>query len=105
MISSLAALKTAGGLSFAVLKPLVAKLSDVFGRGELYPVWVLFYVLAHILCAKSPNFETYATGYILHVMAQTGTNTLNDILAADISTARQRGLAVQLQFLPYIFMP
>ena len=103
-ISNHAALTTAGGLCFAVLKPLVAKLSD-FGRGELYPVWLLFYIISFVLCAKSPNYATYAAGYMLHMLAQTGVNTLNDILASDVSTARQRGLAVQLQFLPYIFMP
>ncbi|KAI1380511.1 MFS general substrate transporter [Hypoxylon crocopeplum] len=104
-IAALAAVKTAGGLCFAVLKPLVAKLSDVFGRGETYPVWLLFYVVAAILSAKSPNYESYAAGYMLHMFAQTGVNTMNDILAADVSTARQRGFAVQLQFLPYVFMP
>ncbi|KAI8961205.1 MFS general substrate transporter [Daldinia sp. FL1419] len=104
-ISTLATVGTAGSLCFAVLKPLVAKLSDVFGRGETYPVWLLFYIVAAILCAKSPNYESYAAGYMIHVFAQTGVNTLNDILAADVSTARQRGFAVQLQFLPHIFMP
>ncbi|CAK7234994.1 hypothetical protein SBRCBS47491_009139 [Sporothrix bragantina] len=103
-ISNHAALTTAGGLCFAVLKPLVAKLSD-FGRGELYPVWLAFYIVSFVLCAKSSNYAMYAAGYMLHMFAQTGVNTLNDILAADVSTARQRGLAVQLQFLPYVFMP
>ncbi|CAK7235035.1 hypothetical protein SCUCBS95973_009134 [Sporothrix curviconia] len=103
-ISNHAALTTAGGLCFAVLKPLVAKLSD-FGRGELYPIWLAFYIVSFILCAKSSNYATYAAGYMLHMFAQTGVNTLNDILAADVSTARQRGLAVQLQFVPYVFMP
>ncbi|XXG95526.1 hypothetical protein Hte_001790 [Hypoxylon texense] len=104
-IAALAAVKTAGGLCFSVLKPLVAKLSDVFGRGETYPVWLVFYIVAAALSAKSPNYESYAAGYMLHMFAQTGVNTMNDILAADVSTARQRGFAVQLQFLPYVFMP
>ncbi|KAI0113097.1 MFS general substrate transporter [Daldinia grandis] len=104
-IAALAAVKTAGGLCFAVLKPLVAKLSDVFGRGEMYPVWLLFYIVAAVLCALSPDYESYAAGYMIHMFAQTGVNTMNDVLAADVSTARQRGFAVQLQFLPYVFMP
>ncbi|KAJ9150348.1 Siderochrome-iron transporter [Pleurostoma richardsiae] len=104
-ISNLAALTTAGTLSFAVLKPLIAKLSDVFGRGELYPIVLVLYLVSYILCAKSPNYESYATGYMFHMIAQTGINTLNDILAADISSARQRGLAIQVQFLPNVFMP
>ncbi|KAI1102895.1 MFS general substrate transporter [Jackrogersella minutella] len=104
-LAASAAVNTAGGLCFAVLKPLVAKLSDVFGRGETYPVWVLFYVVAAIVCAKAANYESYATGYMIHIIAQTGVNTLNNILAADVSTARQRGFTISLQFLPYIFMP
>lgn len=66
---------------------------------------MLFYILAAVLSAKSPNYESYAAGYMLHMFAQTGVNTMNDILAADVTTARQRGFAVQLQFLPYVFMP
>ncbi|KAJ9143813.1 Siderochrome-iron transporter [Pleurostoma richardsiae] len=104
-ISASQSLTTAGGLCFATLKPLVAKLSDVFGRGELYPVWVLFFIIAHVLCAASPNYNAWAAGYMLHVLGQTGVNTINDILVADFSSARQRGFAVQIQFLPFMFMP
>jgi MFS family permease len=104
-VSQLAAVTTAGGIFFSVLKPLIAKLSDVVGRGELYPVCLLLYILGNALGAASPTYQAYAAAYILHIFAQTGVNTLNDILASDISTARQRGFAVQLQFLPYLFMP
>lgn len=79
-----------------------------FGRGGTYPVWLLFYVLAAILSAKAPNYESYAVGYMLHMFAQTGVNTMNDVLAADMSTARQRDFAVQLllhvvYYIPWLF--
>lgn len=90
---------------FAVIKPLIAKLSDVFGRGEMYPFFLTLFVVALILCAKSPTYSGYAAGYIMHSIAQSGVNTMNDILVTDVSSARQRGLAVQIQFFPYLFMP
>ncbi|CAK7223999.1 hypothetical protein SBRCBS47491_005398 [Sporothrix bragantina] len=104
-ISASAALTTAGALLFAVIKPLIAKLSDVFGRGEMYPVFLTLYVVALVLCAKSPTYAGYSAGYILHTIAQSGVNTMNDILTSDVSSARTRGLAVQIQFVPYLFMP
>ncbi|CAK7205002.1 hypothetical protein SEUCBS139899_007766 [Sporothrix eucalyptigena] len=104
-ISDSAALTTAASLLFAVIKPLIAKLSDVYGRGEMYPFFILFYVISLVVCAKSPTYAGYSAGYILHTIAQTGINTMNDILTSDVSSARTRGLAVQIQFLPYLFMP
>ncbi|KAH8647837.1 siderochrome-iron transporter [Xylariales sp. PMI_506] len=104
-VTQLAAVTTAGGILFSVLKPFIAKLSDVVGREELYPVWMVLYIVANALAAASPNYQAYAAAYMLHIFGQTGVNTLNDILASDISTSRQRGFAIQFQFLPYLFMP
>lgn len=104
-ISDSAAIATAGTLLFSVIKPLIAKLSDVFGRGEMYPFIMIMFVVSLILCAKSPTYNGYAAGYIIHSVAQSGINTMNDILTSDVSSARQRGLAVQIQFFPYLFMP
>ena len=104
-ISNSAALTTASTLVFAVIKPLIAKLSDVFGRGEMYPIFLVLFAVSLALAAASPTYSAYAAGYIMHTIAQSGINTMNDILTSDVSSARTRGLAVQIQFVPYLFMP
>jgi MFS family permease len=40
-----------------------------------------------------------------HVVAQSGTNIMNDILISDISSARWRGFAIAISFFPFLFTP
>ncbi len=104
-VSSLATLETAGGIVFAVIKPLCAKIADVIGRGETYALVILLYILSYILCASSSTYGTYAAGYMFHIIGQSCLNTMNDILIADITTARWRGLAIGVSFAPFLVMP
>lgn len=98
-------METAGGIVFAVIKPLCAKIADVIGRGETYVLVILLYVISYILCAASPKYSTYAAGYMIHTIGQSCLNTMNDILIADITTARWRGFAIAVSFAPFIVMP
>ena len=59
-----AALGTAGVIIFAVVKPPIAKLSNIIGRGETYCFTVSCYVLSYILFASSKNFGTYTGAYV-----------------------------------------
>lgn len=104
-VSSLATLETAGGIVFSVIKPLCAKIADVIGRGETYFLVILLYILSYILCAASSTYGTYAAGYMFHILGQSCLNTMNDILIADITTARWRGFAVAVSFAPFLVMP
>lgn len=90
---------------FAIVKPPIAKLADVMGRGETYIFTLCCYVISYILCAAAKDYNTYAAGYIIHNLAQSGTNILNDILISDISSARWRGFAIGISFFPFLFSP
>jgi len=104
-ISMLASLSTAGTIIFAVIKPPIAKLSDIIGRGETYIFTISCYVLSYICCSTATSINGYAAGYILHNIAQSGTNIMNDIMISDISSARWRGLAIGISFFPFLFTP
>ncbi|KAJ5591712.1 siderochrome-iron transporter [Penicillium hispanicum] len=104
-LSKLAALSTAGAVLFAVIKPPIAKLSNVMGRGQTYMMTISLYVLSYILMASAKTFNTYAAGYILYVTGQSGTNIMNDIVISDISSARWRGFAIGVSFTPFLVTP
>ncbi|KAF9873697.1 siderochrome-iron transporter [Colletotrichum karsti] len=104
-LSKLATLGTASGIVFAVIKPPVAKLSNVMGRGETYIMTISFYVLGYILMATSKDFNSYAAGAVFYTVGQSGTNIMNDIVIADITTARWRGFAISFSFFPFLITP
>jgi MFS family permease len=104
-LSRIAALGTASGIVFAVIKPPIAKISNVIGRGQTYVVAISLYILSYILMASSTNFNTYAAGTIFYSVGQSGTNIMNDIVISDITTARWRGFAISLSFFPFLITP
>ncbi|KAG0645909.1 MFS siderochrome iron transporter C [Hyphodiscus hymeniophilus] len=104
-VSLLATLSTAGVIVFAVIKPPIAKLSNVIGRGETYVLTISCYILSYILCASAKTIHAYAAGYIIYCVGQSGTNIMNDIIISDITSARWRGLAIGASFFPFLIMP
>ncbi|KAK5788680.1 hypothetical protein VI817_009638 [Penicillium citrinum] len=101
----IAALNTAGSVLFAVVKPPIAKISNVIGRGQTYMMTMCLYILSYILMASAKSLNTYAAGYIFYVMGQSGTNIMNDIVISDISNARWRGFAIGVSFTPFLVTP
>ena len=104
-ISLLVSLSTAGMIVSAVLKPPVAKMSDILGRAETYCGAVLVYILSYILCAPPNGYGQYAESYIVYCIGQTSMQVLNQIIVADITTARWRGTANALVNLPFLIIP
>ncbi|PPJ60790.1 hypothetical protein CBER1_02368 [Cercospora berteroae] len=104
-VSLLGALSTAGTIVSAVLKPPVAKVSDIIGRAETYCFAVALYILSYILCASSNEYNQYAASYIIYCIGQTSMQILNQLIVADITTSRWRGLANGLVNLPFMIIP
>ena len=59
-----AALSTAGVIIFAVVKPPIAKLSNIIGRGETYCCTISCYIISYILFASSKSFGAYCGAYV-----------------------------------------
>lgn len=101
----LASLNTAGSIISAVFKPPIAKFSDVIGRAETYLFIICCYIVSYILCASSKNFNTYAGGYVLYSVGQSGVTILNAVLIADMSSMRWRAFSYNILYLPFLIIP
>jgi len=104
-LSTLASLGTANTIIFAIVKPPVAKISNIIGRGQTYLVTVSFYIISYIVMASAKDINSYAAGMVLYGIGQSGTNTMNDIVISDITTARWRGFGIGVSFFPFLITP
>lgn len=101
-LSVVASLATANTVIFAAVKPPLAKISNVIGRGQTYLLTISLYVLSYIVMASATSIGAYAAGTVLYNVGQSGTNILNDILISDITTARWRAFAIGVSFTPFL---
>lgn len=104
-LSLLGTLSAANTVIFAAVKPPLAKLSNVIGRGQAYMLTISLYVLSYILMASATSIGAYAAGSVLYTMGQSGTNLMNDILISDITTARWRAFGIAVSFTPFLVTP
>ncbi|KAH9905251.1 MFS general substrate transporter [Xylariomycetidae sp. FL2044] len=104
-LAKLATLSTASTIVFAVAKPPIAKVSNVIGRGQTYGLTVALYVLSYVVMASARSFDAYAAGTVLYSLGQSGTNLMNDVVIADITTARWRAFGLGLSFWPFLVTP
>ncbi|GAA5833685.1 hypothetical protein JCM11251_003205 [Rhodosporidiobolus azoricus] len=94
--SLLAAIGTANAIIIAVTKPFSAKVSDVFGRAEAYSLCVFFYCLGYIIIAACKNIHQYAAGSVIYSVGYAGLQILIQIVIADCTNLRWRGLVSSL---------
>jgi MFS family permease len=104
-LSLVSTLGTASAIIFAVVKPPIAKLSNVIGRGETYIFTISCYIISYILMTSAKSINVYAAGIVFYSVGQSGTNIMNDIIISDISNARWRGLAIGSSFFPFLIIP
>ncbi|EXJ96328.1 hypothetical protein A1O1_01454 [Capronia coronata CBS 617.96] len=100
-----AALTTASNLTFSLLKPVWSKMSDVWGRGTMYPVALVLALVGMIVAASAKSFEAFAAGTVLRVVGITAFNSLNTIVISDLTSTRLRGFGVNIQFFPTLVLP
>lgn len=89
-------------LCFAIAKPPIAKLSDVFGRAEAYAFSLILYVCGYLFVAKAPSLNQLIGGIGLQSTGTTGLQVLQSIIIADSTTAKWRGLIIGIVNLPYL---
>lgn len=63
-LASSPALAVACNLTFSLMKPFWAKASDIFGRGEMYPVATIFITLGLAVAASAKSFQAFAIGTV-----------------------------------------
>ncbi|KAK4168223.1 major facilitator superfamily domain-containing protein [Cladorrhinum sp. PSN259] len=104
-LSALGSLFTASIIAYAAVKVPVAKLSDVIGRGYTLAITVSMFIVSYILMASASGAAMYAAGNIVYRIGQSGTNIMVNVVISDITTLRQRGLALATFYFPYLITP
>ncbi|ESK94305.1 drug:h+ antiporter [Moniliophthora roreri MCA 2997] len=100
--SLIATIQVVQSIIIATFKPVVAKTADVASRGYAYLAVLIFYVLGYIVIASAQRIEAVAGGIVLYAIGYTGLQLLTQIIIADITTLKWRGLVSGLISLPFV---
>ncbi|KAF2021569.1 MFS siderochrome iron transporter MirB [Aaosphaeria arxii CBS 175.79] len=91
----------ASSMTAAVYIPL-AKMLDLWGRAEGFLVMVCFATLGLIILAVSENLATYCAAQIFYSVGFSGLIYSVDVITADSTNLRNRGLAYAFTSSPYM---
>ncbi|KAI0367328.1 drug:h+ antiporter [Pilatotrama ljubarskyi] len=95
-------IQVAQSIIIACGKPVIAKVADVSSRGTSYIVVLFFYVIGYIVIASANGVGALAAGIVLYAIGYTGLQLLTQIIIADITTLKWRGLVSSLTSAPFI---
>ncbi|KAK8093671.1 MFS general substrate transporter [Apiospora hydei] len=104
-LSTLGTLNTAAVIVFVVVKPPIAKISNVIGRGYTLVFTVSCYVLSYILMASAQTIGAYVGGFVLYNIGQSGTNVMTNVILTDLFSPRWRAFAIGFSFFPFLITP
>ncbi|TFK47474.1 MFS general substrate transporter [Heliocybe sulcata] len=100
--SLISAIQVSQSIIIAVGKPVIAKIADISSRGVAYLIVLVFYVLGYLLIASSTGIASIAGGIITYAIGYTGLQLLTQIIIADITTLKWRGLVSALVSAPFL---
>lgn len=100
--SGLSALSVATSLLGSTALPFLSKLSDVFGRPQVYAVCMVLQTIGYVISLKSPTLAAYIVGNVFSQIGSSGFDLLNTVLMADLVPLRYRCLAMGLLSSPYL---
>lgn len=82
--------------------PFYARLSDNFGRFELFIVAILFRIVGRVIQSQAHDIQRYAAGTIFFAFGNSGMRILWQINLADASTLKWRLMAMSIIFMQSI---
>ncbi|KAK4150832.1 major facilitator superfamily domain-containing protein [Chaetomidium leptoderma] len=91
----------ANSMSAAVFIPL-SKVLDLWGRAEGFVIMVSFATLGLVLMAACNNLATFCAAYVFYSLGFSGMTFCVDVITADASKLKNRGLAYAFTSSPYI---
>ncbi|GAB1522850.1 hypothetical protein RhiTH_005975 [Rhizoctonia solani] len=100
--SLITTVQVAQSIIVACGKPFIAKLADSLSRPVAYSLVVFFYVLGYIIIASAQSIATVAGGIVIYAVGYTGLQLLLQIIIADTTTLKGRGLSSGLVSAPFI---
>lgn len=86
----------------AAALPCYARLSDIFGRLELFCVSIVFRIVGLIIQSQAKDIQRYAGGTVLYALGSSGSRFLWQVNLSDASSLRYRLLAIAILNLPAI---
>ncbi|KAF9269901.1 drug:h+ antiporter [Marasmius fiardii PR-910] len=100
--SLIATIQVAQAVIIATFKPVIARLADITSRGVAYIVVLICYVVGYIVIASAKRVEAVAGGIVVYAIGYTGLQLLTQIIIADITVLKWRGLVSGLTSLPFV---
>ncbi|KAM0324577.1 hypothetical protein ACHAQA_007962 [Verticillium albo-atrum] len=94
--SLLSASRVVETIAMLLSYPIIARLSDIFGRFELFTFSITLSVLSLILLAACQNIETYFVGGLFDAIGSVGFGITQQIFIADLTNLRNRGIWLSL---------
>lgn len=91
----------ADAMTAAVYIP-TAKVMDVWGRAEGFLAMTIFATLGLIIMAACHNLPTFCAAYVFYSIGFGGMTYCVDVITADVSKLKNRGLAYAFTSSPYI---
>ncbi|KAI1060871.1 hypothetical protein LB507_010010 [Fusarium sp. FIESC RH6] len=88
-------------MTAAVYIPL-SKILDLWGRAEGFLLMVLFATIGMIMMAASQNLPTYCAAYVFWQVGWSGLTYSIDVITADATQLKNRGLAYAFTSSPYM---
>lgn len=91
----------AGSMSAAVFIPM-SKILDIWGRAEGFLIMAIFATLGLVLMASCHNLATFCAAHVFYTLGFSGMTYCIDVVTADISKLKNRGLAFAFTSSPYM---
>lgn len=86
----------------AASQPTYARLSDIFGRVELFCVSIVFYSMGAIIESQATDVQRFAAGAVFAQLGYSGVSLILEVSLADMSTLNWRLFASFIPALPFI---
>lgn len=86
----------------AASQPMYARLSDKYGRLEIFVVAIMFYAVGTVIESQAFDVKRYAAGAVLFQIGYSGVVLILQIMVADFSNLNWRLAASSVTALPFI---
>ena len=86
----------------SVVQPFQAKFSDITSRPICFGVSLLFYTVGTVIAASSSTIGAYVVGSVLTTVGSNGVSFLKDVIVADLTDLKWRGVVNGIMTSPYL---
>ncbi|KAK8443401.1 hypothetical protein ACI3LY_003348 [Candidozyma auris] len=100
--SMISSVNIASSIIGSVVQPFQAKFSDITSRPLCFAVSLGFYTMGVIVAAASSTIGAYVVGSVCTAVGSNGVSFVRDIIVADLTDLKWRGVANALMTSPYI---